>query len=269
MLPVRTVLALRAVLLLLAATCAFAARAEVVDLPTRPGVTERLIFLSPPAPRAAVVLLTGGDGDVLITPGGGARRGGNFLVRSRELFVQQGLAVAVVDAPSDRQSPPYLRGFRQTPEHVADLAAVIAWLRERTQAPVWLVGTSRSTQSVAYAGIALAGTPQAPDGIVLTSTILVDTKSRPVPAMPLQRLSMPVLVVHHVNDGCDHCPFAETATLMSRLTAAPRKELIPFEGGTAEGPPCEAHAYHGYNGIEAQVVQRIAEWLTQRGTVSR
>ena len=163
----RTGPAMRAVLLLLAAAFAFAARCEVVDLPTRPGVTERLIFLSPPAPRAAVVLLTGGDGDVLITPGGGAKHGGNFLVRTRDLFVAaggRGGGGGCAFGPPVAALP---AGLPQTPEHVADLAAVIAWLRERTRAPVWLVGTSRSTQSVAYAGIALAGTPQAPDGIVL------------------------------------------------------------------------------------------------------
>jgi hypothetical protein len=64
---------------------------------------------------------------------------GNFLVRTRQLFAEGGIMVAVVDAPSDRQSQPYLEGFRQTPEHVADLKAVIAWLREKANPPVWIV----------------------------------------------------------------------------------------------------------------------------------
>jgi hypothetical protein len=34
------------------------------------------------------------------------------------------------DAPSDRQSAPYLGGFRQTTAHVEDVKAVIAWLRQ-------------------------------------------------------------------------------------------------------------------------------------------
>jgi len=34
--------------------------------------------------------------------------------------------VAVIDAPSDRQSDPYLAGFRQTAHHVADIKATIA-----------------------------------------------------------------------------------------------------------------------------------------------
>ncbi len=32
---------------------------------------------------------------------------GNFLVHARNLFTEQGLAVAVIDAPSDRQNFPH------------------------------------------------------------------------------------------------------------------------------------------------------------------
>src|SRR5262245_37535434 len=100
---------------------------KVVDVPTRSGVTERMIVLTPPQPKAAVVLLAGGHGGLQIQPDGSMQWGkGNFLVRSRELFAEQGLIVAVLDAPSDHQSSPFLGGFRQTQEHAADLRAVIA-----------------------------------------------------------------------------------------------------------------------------------------------
>ncbi len=104
---------------------------KVVDIPTRPGVTQRMLVLSSPAPKgAAVILLAGGHGGLQIFPNGSFNWGaGNFLVRTRQLFADQGLMVAVVDAPSDRLSPPYLSGFRQKPEHAADLKAVIAWMR--------------------------------------------------------------------------------------------------------------------------------------------
>ncbi|HEY2256359.1 MAG TPA: alpha/beta hydrolase, partial [Variovorax sp.] len=157
---------------------------------------------------------------------------------------------------------PFLQGFRQTPEHVADLKAVIAWLRERTGQAVWLVGTSRGTQSAAWAGTQLPRADGGPDGLVLTSTILNDPRSRAVPAMPLERVAVPVLVVHHQQDGCKLCPFNETPALMEKFTAAPRKELIGVSGGISQGDPCEAYAYHGYNGLETDVVGRIAAWIT-------
>ncbi|MGJ7494924.1 alpha/beta hydrolase family protein [Variovorax sp. RT4R15] len=233
---------------------------QVVDIPTRPGVTQRMLVLSPPKTKAAVILFAGGHGGLQIFPNGSFNWGaGNFLVRTRQLFADQGLMVAIIDAPSDRQSPPYLGGFRQTPEHAADVKAAIAWMREQSKAPVWLVGTSRGTQSAAYVATELSGR-EGPDGIVLSSTILVDERSRPVPAMPLDKIRIPVLVVHHEQDGCALCAFAEVPALMAKLSNSPRKELLAFNGGDNKGAPCEAMAFHGFNGLEREVVQQIAAW---------
>jgi dienelactone hydrolase len=237
---------------------------KVVDIPTRAGVTQRLIVISPPEPRAAVVLFAGGHGGLQVFPNGSMKSGeGNFLVRTRQLFAAQGLFVAVVDAPSDRQKPPFLQGHRQRPEHAADIKAVISWLRETTKVPVWLVGTSRGTQSVAYLATELNGA-EGPDGIVLTSTVVIDDRGRPVPAMPLEKIRVPVLLVHHEQDGCASCPFAGVATLMGKLTGSPRTHLLAFKGGESTGDPCEAFAHHGFNGIEPQVVKQIADWVLAR-----
>ncbi len=237
---------------------------KVVDLPTRPGVTQRVLVLAPTQYKAAVVLFAGGHGGLQLFPNGSMKWGeGNFLVRTRQLFAAQGLFVAVVDAPSDRQNPPYLGGQRQRPEHAADIKAVIAWLRATAKVPVWLVGTSRGTQSVAYLATELEGA-DGPDGIILTSSIITDARGRPVPAMPLEKIRVPVLVVHHEQDGCASCAFAGVPALMGKLTGAPRSQLLAFKGGDSRGDPCEAFAYHGFNGIEPQVVQQTADWLLAR-----
>ncbi len=234
---------------------------KVVDIPTRPGVTQRMIVLSPPEPKAAVVLIPGGHGGLQVFSNGSMKWGeGNFLVRTRQLFAEQGLLVAVIDAPSDRQTSPFLQGFRQKPEHAADLKAVIAWLRETAKVPVWLVGTSRGTQSAGYVATELSG-PEGPDGVVLSSTILTDDKGRPVPAMPLGKIRVPVLVVHHEQDGCTHCAFAEIPALMGKLASAPKSRLLSFKGGENQGDPCEAFSYHGFNGLERDVVQQTAAWI--------
>jgi dienelactone hydrolase len=238
---------------------------RVVDIPTRTGVTQRMVVLGVEKPKAAVVLLAGGHGGLQITSRGLFKWGEkNFVVRSRQLFAANGLTAAVVDAPSDRQNPPFLGGFRQKPEHVADLRAVIAWLKQQANLPVWLVGTSRGTQSAAFIATKLAPADGGPDGIVLTSTILADRKSRPVPKMPLAKIKVPTLIVHHKHDGCVHCKYDDLPQLMEKLTAVPRKELLTFEGGRSEGDPCEPMAYHGFNGIEQEVVTKIAEWITRK-----
>lgn len=248
--------------LLCAAVPAAAQSARVVDIPTRPGVTERFLYIAPEKARAAAVLFPGGAGNFQVSADARVtRQAGNFLVRSRQLFVERGIAVAVISPPSDRRD---LQSFRQTREHAEDIRAVVHWLRRELGVPVWLVGTSRGTQSAAYAATRLSRAEGGPDGLVLTSSVLATSRNMREPVvsdMALDRVAVPVLVVHHKQDGCRVCPVGEVPRLMSRLTAAPRKEFIPVEGGADEGDPCEPFAHHGYNGIEADVVGRISEWM--------
>jgi hypothetical protein len=82
--------------------------------------------------------------------------------------------------------------------------------------------------------------------------------------MELEKLTIPVLVVHHEQDGCNLCLFRDIRPLMQKLAAVPRKELVTFKGGESRGDPCEAFAYHGYNGLEREVVGRIAGWIVAR-----
>jgi hypothetical protein len=244
---------------------AWAQGERVVDVSSRPGVTQRFLLIEPANGRAAVILFAGGHGGLQIAPDGKLGWGaGNFLVRTRQMLASHGLIVATLDAPSDRQSPPFLAGFRQGKNHAADVKAVIAYLRQQMPVPVWLMGTSRGTQSAAFLATELPRETGGPDGVVLTSTILTDKAGRPVPAMPLSFVKVPVLVVHHKLDGCEHCHYTDLPLLMDKLTATSRKELLVFDGGTSRHPdPCEAFAYHGYNGIERDVVAKIAAWIVQ------
>lgn len=91
--------------------------------------------------------------------------------------------------------------------------------------------------------------------------MLTDDKGRPVPAMPLGKLRIPVLVVHHEQDGCRHCAFSDVPGLMEKLSGAPRKQLLSFRGGENRGDPCEAFAYHGFNALEREVVVQVAAWI--------
>lgn len=232
---------------------------KVVDIPTRQDVTQRMLIITPPDPKATFILFAGGHGGLQISKNGIFNWGkGNFLIRSRQIFVNEGIQVVVIDTPSDRQSPPYLAGFRQTQSHTDDIKAVIASLRVNSTLPIWLVGTSRGTQSVAYVATELNG-PEGPDGIVLTSSILAG-QGRSVQDMPLEKIQVPVLVVHHEEDGCIACPYSQIDSLMSKLTNSSRKELVSYRGGQSKGDPCEAFSYHGFNGLENKVVKQIVEW---------
>ena len=47
---------------------------------------------------------------------------------------------------------------------------------------------------------------------------------------------------------------------MSKLTNSPRTQLLSFRGGQSSGDPCEAFAYHGFNGLESEVVRQTVAW---------
>lgn len=235
---------------------------RVVDISTRPGVTQRFLYLKPDNPKASAILFAGGHGGLEISQNGDMGWGkGNFLVRSRRMFAEQDLSVAVIDAPSDRQRSALIGDFRWRPEHVADIKAVIAWLKREANLPVWLIGTSLGTQSAAFISAELSPGEGGPDGLVLTSTVLSSRNERPVTDMPLDRLSIPVLVVHHVDDGCRHCSYEDVPQLMKKLEKTRSKELLSFQGGISRGDPCGPFAHHGFNGIEKEVVAKTVDWM--------
>ena len=261
------------VLISLALAGVASARAEekVVQLPTRPGVTQAfLVTPSQGAPTQSLILFPGSPGTLFIRDGSGqiqhnangtpALYGKNFLIRTRHLFAAAGFLVISVDVPSD-----HLGGvdpFRGSAEHAQDVAAVIAFARQQAPVPVWLVGTSMGTISAANAGARLK--TGGPDGLVLTSSMTAPTRhSQPINVVvDVGAIALPTLFVHNKEDGCVAATFGGAAPLMEQFKRAPRKELIAVSGGSPpQGDPCEPMSRHGYIGIEDEVVGDIARWI--------
>jgi hypothetical protein len=81
-----------AAFMIVLAGCATTQR--VADVPSRPGITERVLVLAPENPKAVVVLFAGGHGGLQIGRNESFAWGeGNFLVRSRQLFASQSASV--------------------------------------------------------------------------------------------------------------------------------------------------------------------------------
>ncbi len=232
---------------------------QQVQLVTRPGVSQSFWVVEPSEPPvASVVLLVGGNGLVNRLPP--VLQRGNFLSRSRDLFAAQGFLVAIPDVPSDQ--PSGLTGFRGSADHATDLAAVIAWLRQKSPAPVWLIGTSLGTISAANAAARLK--TGGPDGLVLTSSIIVPSRREGSvrASVDVSTITLPTLFVHNREDACQLCPFDSIGVLIEGFTHAPRKELLAFSGGDPpKSDPCEALSRHGYLGIEHEVVAGIGRWI--------
>ena len=72
---------------------------------------------------------------------------------------------------------------------------------------------------------------------------------------------MPVLIVANQNDACTVTPPGDAPRIAAALTRSPRKEVIYVQSDQIRSSVCEALAPHGFLGIEAAVVQRIADWI--------
>jgi alpha/beta superfamily hydrolase len=238
--------------------------AEFVYLPTRRGVIQNFFVIRPARSAANVILFAGGHGALNLRESSGylnIRWGsGNFLIRTRERFADNGLTVAVVDAPSDMLDGGMSGGFRTTADHVKDIEGVIAWLKRRNGLPVWLVGTSRGTESAAYVGI---HTRFPIGGVVLTSSISVSTsKGSAVDSFALENIRVPVQIVYHEQDGCSVTPAYGNRAIKNGLTNSPKVVMKGFTGGSEPiSGPCTAKSEHGFLGLEDEVVAAIAEFI--------
>ncbi len=249
----------RILAVLFALTTSLATAADrLVTIDTRPGVRLGYWLMPRDDARATLLLLTGGGGSIGLK--NGVPTSPNFLVRSRDLFAAGGFHVAIVGRPSDRSDLDST--FRASPAHVEDLRLVIERLRKDLGKPVWLVGTSRGTNSAAAAAIALD--PATIAGIVLTSTVTHGARAAPVPAFAISDIRVPVLVVHHARDECRSCVPEEAARIVGRLTRAPVKKFVMLDGGAdARGDPCEPWHWHGFVGMEREAVELIAGWIRE------
>ena len=166
-----------------------------------------------------------------------------------------------MDAPSDRsEDNGMMCGFRCSAEHVTDIDAVIVHLRGISGLPVWLVGTSRGTESATHA--AICGRVGI-GGLVLTSSVAVtDANGMSLMEMPLGEITVPTQVLAHRDDACPVTPPRGAREIADRLTGAPKVDLAYFSGGAEpESGPCNPLCPHGFFGIEGAVIDRAVTFM--------
>jgi hypothetical protein len=194
------------------------------------------VLLRPAAPRASVILMPGGHGLIGAAPGGEITQlKRNQLVRTRQAYVDRGLAVLVLDADTN-------------------LASAIAYMAQ-IKRPVTVVATSRGTLRAAQ-GIAAGAKP---DALVLTSGFLsaASGSSWNVMAILGSPAALPkTLVIHHRQDACRVTLPAGVDPFIS--WAGGKARVAWITGGVNAGDPCEAVSHHGFNGVDGQVVALAA-----------
>lgn len=232
---------------LLATLPSFAAQAEEqFDLHTRPNVIQPVYATFAATPTASLVLFP-------YTGGVYAKSHRNFLLRIAPDLIAQGFSVLVVDAPSDHAAG-MTWPFRASADHAADIVTGVDLAKPRSPAPVWLIGTSMGSVSAVNGGAALG---RRIGGVVLSSSVWAQGMA----AIPLDKIVVPLLVVHNRDDRCNFSPFSAVAYAMTRMTGTPAKQFLTVSGRISKSDACQAMSPYGYFGIEAQVVAPMVAWI--------
>ena len=229
------------------ALCGIASAADRIELASRAGITQPILFTAAAAPTASVILFPGGNGVL-------SGLEGNFLVRVAGQFTAAGMNVALVDVPSDH---PAGMGtpFRSGEAQAKDVAAIVAFLRSRSAVPVWVIGTSRGSISAANAARRLG--PSQIAGAELTSSVWAGGMD----SVPLGQIAVPTLLVHNHYDGCSEAPFGGATSAMPQLSQAPAKQLVAVSSAGGRGAPCGGTSPHGFSGAEGDVVPPMVTWI--------
>lgn len=227
---------------------------------TRPDVTVTVYWEASEGAKATVLLFPGGAGG-FGKLADGKPSSQNFLVRSMAYFLANGFNVAIFGKPSDTGDLDY--PDRVSDKHMADIRAVLDFVKQKSPAPIWMVGTSRGTVSTTAAAIRIPDPAIA--GLVLTSSIVSYNKVGAVPRQDLSAIKLPVLLVHHSRDACRICDPSQVPGILNGLKNAAAKKLVMIDSGASPtGDACEALHWHGFIGAEKEAVDTIAGWIRQQ-----
>ncbi|WP_249210812.1 alpha/beta fold hydrolase [Acetobacter persici] len=252
----------------------------VVDLTPAPGTTQRILVLAPPHPRATLILLPGGTGDIGIARNGTLHHTQNFLLRMRAEWVAHGYAVIIPDALTHNSPQAHtslqthtslrahttLRDTRSSPTYGELVVSLARYARTQHAIPVFLVGTSQGTIAATNGAARAAAGLIA--GLVLTETVALPghlSTETVFDAHP-QNVRVPVLIIANQEDACPVASPRMATQIAQAMTHAPEVRLLSVSGGPEHAAkPCRSRSAHGYEGMETSVSRMILSWLQAHG----
>jgi len=208
--------------------------------------------------KRAILLMPGHPGIMKLQSPQSFALKGNFLIRSRQAWLDRDTVVLTVDAPSDEWAG-FTGRFRMGDRYAEDLRGLA---REIDQAfgklPLVIVGTSEGSVSAYHAARALG--PDNVRAIFTASLFEQSSNSHGLASLDFDDLKVPMLWVHHENDPCRYTPYWQ-AKRHAEKTRAP---LITVRSANAgRGDPCQAFTRHGFAGTETETVHAMKRWVTE------
>jgi pimeloyl-ACP methyl ester carboxylesterase len=225
--------------------------AQVIEVASRPGAVPTKTLLVPASNAKATVLLFPGGGGMLNLRPDGSTASAHTFVRSIDLWQQYGINAVLVDSPDELGNT--RSHSRLSRDHQARIAEVVTFYQDRFRHPIWLFGHSMGTTSVTGYANLQKGKPAGIEGIILAGTNNTATLDRDV--------ILPTLAIHHRNDGCRFDPVRNSESIVGSRQKSVRTKLALMDGGSSAGDPCGAQSFHGFLGLEKELIEVAANFI--------
>ena len=201
-------------------------------------------------------MFAGGNGVLPFEADGSLKGGLSTLVRSRQRWVDQGLAVVIPNRPASVSE----FNYRLTDAYGHDIATLIDFASSHWSAPIWLLGHSLGSLAV-VSGASGPSAAKVAGIVVAGGTFFRNGVKQTVYDAPPAAIHVPVLITQHEHETCGPSSPEGAASFRTALTGSPATDLMLFTGGEPSGGPCDPTALHSYVGLDAQFVARVTAWM--------
>lgn len=163
--------------------------------------------------------------------------------------------VVFMDSPSEL----YWMTQRGSADHLSRIQSVVQYYKNRTGLPVWLMGHSNGALSLSAFIQYLQESNQVKmvDGLIISAARNETSFSPP--------LSMPMLFLHHEEDGCVNTQPKNSYAAYQRLIQFDKANVKYVSIGTGEyemNDPC-ASGYHMYFGADKEVISEVDQYFEE------
>jgi hypothetical protein len=245
---------------------------------TRPNTVVRVLLMKANQPADAVMLLPGGHGNINLDSQGHVGWGeDDFVIRTRWLYFDRGIAAIIPDVALDHKPPVSLTGFRTSEQHADDLRVLSEQLHG-VAPKVWMIAYDTGATSALNA--TARGKIDSIAGLVLISPMLEEPEpasSMLIDGAKLALARLPVLLISHASDSCSR-PAVDRIRNAAAALRAPHFQAIIMGGGQAQFMLHDAFAYpegscnaqptHALAGLDEAVTGKIIEWLSHEGSIA-
>lgn len=228
-------------------------------------VVQRAILLMPSIKSdTALLFYRGWSGIANIKSENDWKRNLNYLQNNTELFAQAGIALVVMDCPSDENkvapgNTPIACNddYRASMQHADDVKKVMTILKEKYgMSQFYVMGHSYGTISSKWLAKNLGN--EIKGSIHSAAMTHANARNRiygySVESFDMSSLKAPVLNIHHGDDQCFSTPY-------STVVAYSKNNLITVRGGQGTGEVCGGTHLHSMGGKEEDTSKALIQWI--------